>query len=347
MRTMQRFVALWMGVLVLAAAGVAAAQPEGEPLPETPEGDSPPADLPPPPPNPAPAQPGEPGAEQPGNPPPGYGQPGYPPPPGYGQPGYGQPGYPPPPGYGQPGYGQPGYGQPGYPPPPGYGYGQPGYYGYGPPPPPPNVPPPPPQKGIYRHDGFYMRMGIGGGSLALNVEPDDSTESFEVAAGGLVIDLGIGGTPVDGFVIGGRVSGFSGSDPTVKVGDDQRDTSGDLSFSTLQLFTDVYPWPDEGLHILAGLGPTSIGYNHEATSSGDSHVVMSGLAYAIGAGWEGWVGKEWSIGGMITLNWANVDDDSVDFMRPSASGGSFETVYEGKAKATAFSPTITFEATFQ
>ncbi len=334
MSKMRRQVALWTFAASFGVAGlpgVALAQPAQEPPPLPDQPDGPPSDLPPPPPAP---------------PPPAQPQPGQP---GYGQPGYGQPGYPPPgygqPGYGQPGYGQPGYAQPGYPPPPGYGYGTPGYYGYGAPPPPPNVPPPPPQKGIYRHDGFYVRMGIGFGSLDVKVKPDEG-ENFDISSSGVAFDFGLGGTPVDGFVIGGRLVGIAGSDPTVKAGDQERETAGDAMVSMVQLFTDVYPMPEAGLHLMAAVGPADFGYSHRSTTSGEADVIMSGVGYTIGAGWEGWVGKEWSIGGMISLNWLRVDNEDVTFRQPTASGDTFETIYSGSAKATVFSPNVTFTATF-
>lgn len=335
MRKMRRQLAGWVALVSLCGVSAAWAQPAEEP-PALPEGgDEPPGDLPPPPPPPAqpgqgqPGQPGQPGYGQPGQP--GYGQPG--------QPGYGQPGYPPPPGYGQPGYPPPpGYGQPGY------GYGQPGYYGYAPPPPPP-APPPPVEKGIYRHDGFYLRMGVGGGALNLTVKPEEAnTDSFEITGGAVAFDFGMGGTPVDGLVFGGRLVGMSGSDPKVDAGGQERSTAGTSNLTLIQIFTDIYPWPDEGLHILAAAGPAIYGYNHYSTT--DSYTTLEGTGLSIGAGWEGWVGKQWSIGGMISLNWAHFGAQQVDFLRPTASGSDFETVYLGEAKGTAFAPTLTFEATF-
>jgi len=190
-------------------------------------------------------------------------------------------------------------------------------------------------------------MGIGGGGFNLEVEPADDTATFEIQAGGLIIDLGVGGTPVDGFVIGGRLVGMTGTDPSVKVGDDERDTGGDVTFSKAELFTDVYPWPDEGVHFLGAVGPAAIGYNHESMDSGESHTTMGGFGVTLGAGWEGWVGKEWSIGGMLSLNWAWLEDEEVDFLRPTKSGDSFEMVYSGKATAKLFVPTLSFAATFQ
>ncbi|MFW5741053.1 MAG: hypothetical protein ACOC1F_11880, partial [Myxococcota bacterium] len=140
--------------------------------------------------------------------------------------------------------------------------------------------------------------------------------------------------------------GAAASEPSVTVSGDERSTNGDVSVSMLELFTDVYPWPDEGLHVLAGIGPAAVGYNHEGNESDRSHTTMEGVVYTLGVGWEGWVGKDWSIGGMLSLNWASLEDDDVDFQAPSASGDVFETVYAGKATGSLFMPTLSFAATF-
>jgi hypothetical protein len=187
-------------------------------------------------------------------------------------------------------------------------------------------------------------MGIGGGVLNVKVEPEGNTDTFEVGGGAVAFDFGMGGTPVDGLVFGGRLLAMSGSDPKVDAGGQERSTSGTSSLSLIQIFTDIYPMPDEGLHILAAVGPAIYGYNHQSTT--DSHTTLEGTALTIGAGWEGWVGKQWSIGGMISVNWARFGAQEVDFLRPTASGAAFETVYKGEAKGSAFAPTLTFEATF-
>ncbi len=64
---------------------------------------------------------------------------------------------------------------------------------------------------------------------------------------------------------------MSGSDPSVKVGDEACETSGTVSFSMLELFTDGHFWLGEEVHFLGAVGPAAIGYNHESTDSGEWH----------------------------------------------------------------------------
>jgi hypothetical protein len=315
----------------------------------------PPAAAPPPPPpaQPPPAQPAppptygqpQPGYGQPPPPPPPGGQPGYPPPqpqPGYGQPqpGYGQPqpGYgQPQPGYGQPqpGYGQPqpGYGQPQ----PGYGQPQPGYGqpGYGQPgmtePPPP--PAPTEDSTVHNHDGFFFRMGLGLAYASAPMEVDG--DEFGSAKGfGASVEFLFGGTPAPGIVIGGGLIGHNFPDVTLENADgDEVDIDTSLSFSTIDLFLNLYPDPKQGFQVQAVLG---IGFAEAVNEDGDSVIQDSdgedltfvGPVVGAGVGYEGFVGQQWSLGVMgrvlyaplsATINEDPEIDGTVKMLVPSIS----------------------------
>ncbi|HQB46098.1 MAG TPA: hypothetical protein PLV85_20970, partial [Polyangiaceae bacterium] len=91
-----------------------------------------------------------------------------------------------------------------YPPAPGSGYGTPAQYGYPSPPPAPPVPPAQPPTGVYLHDGFYLRMALGLGLHNITVAPHPG-DTIHASTQNLLFDVGVGGTPMDGFAIGGRI----------------------------------------------------------------------------------------------------------------------------------------------
>ncbi len=68
------------------------------------------------------------------------------------------------------------------------------------------VAPAPPQEadepGAHLHDGFYLRVALGGGWLGMRT---DSAPEADVKGGGGSLDLLLGGTPIDGLVIGGGI----------------------------------------------------------------------------------------------------------------------------------------------
>jgi hypothetical protein len=252
----------------------AAAQPEEPEPPPTVEAPPEPAPTPPPPPPGYGPPPGH------GQPPPGYG----PPPPGYG---------PPPPGYGPP---PPGYG----PPPPGYGPPPPGY-GYGPPPPYPAPPPPPPREdpSARRHDGFYLRMGLGlayGQVVSSGVLLGSDLE-LKFAGFGPAYELLIGGTLGSGFVLGGGFVGQDISDPDVTLETangtqvDRSVASGDaLGVGVIGPFFDWFFDERGGAHVGAMVGIGIIGLE------GDNDEGSSGFGGSLWGGYDFWVSDQWSLG---------------------------------------------------
>lgn len=259
------------------------------PAPGTPPTASP--DTPPP----APAAPA---GTAPAQPPP----PAYPPPGGYQQPppagGYQQPGYAPQPGYGQPGYGQPGYGQP-YPPPGGYPPGQ-GMYVQTEPPPPAGPPP-----GHHLHDGFYLRMSLGGGYHRTTIEPEGSATDIEVKGGGAALDFLMGGTPTPGFVIGGGIFVNSAENPQVEQSGQTDDLNGSASVAVIGPFVDGFFDPEGGFHVGGAIGLANTTVTDDDAPSDYQDNKYDGAGLALWAGYDAWVSSEWSIGGYARLIAAN------------------------------------------
>lgn len=167
---------------------------------------------------------------------------------------------------------------------------------YGAPPPPP---PPPEDTSAYRHDGFYLRFGIG--AAYGKVVSEGSAGSIDLKATftgwGPAYELLIGGTLGSGFVLGGGFIGQDITEPKVEIdvggGTIQESAvAKDEALGVLVLgpFVDFFPDEKGGLHFGAEIGLGAIGLQDE---SGDS---ATGLGASLWGGYDFWVGKQWSLG---------------------------------------------------
>jgi len=174
-------------------------------------------------------------------------------------------------------------------------------------PPPPPVPAPDPT--VHRHDGFYLRLGLGIGTFIANAKP--SFGSVDATGTGLAFDIAIGGTPTDGLVIGGVL--LTNSAATVHwKGDAIREThdgrskvDGDSgTLGLLGVFADYYPDPTGGFHVQAalGIGTLSFDSNRDVNSRFPPDKWSGGGAGAmLGVGYEAWIAKQWSLGGVFRV----------------------------------------------
>lgn len=170
-------------------------------------------------------------------------------------------------------------------------------------------PPPAPVGRTYRqHEGFYIRVGGGLGSL-LSANIDQA--GFESSSDGVSLELEalVGGSPASGLTIGaGLLAGFQLSgewDATQAVGSQ----SADLTSIIIGPFADGYPHPRGGFHLGGLLGLASVAFEGPGGGGGSDAVGVGG------AGWLGydlWVAPEWSMGGSLRLDAlraTNSDDD--------------------------------------
>jgi hypothetical protein len=109
--------------------------------------------------------------------------------------------------------------------------------------------------------------------------------------------------------------------------------------------------PQQGFHLHAGVGPAMLTYQQRYWSSRHyyyysdySSTTSGGIGVAAGVGWEGWVGKQWGIGGMLTLHWAYMKD-TFDMETYSPTTQSY-TRFSESSSIHAVSPTLMFTATY-
>ncbi len=172
------------------------------------------------------------------------------------------------------------------------------------------------------HDGFYLRLGVGGGYLVSKWTLAEETESSAGAQGATVpVELAIGGTPSPGVVIGGGSWAVHVPSATYTAGrgDFTSEETADYgSISMLGPFVDVYPAPRFGAHLqfapcLALVAP--------GTSSEIVTEELSGTGFGamVGVGYEGWVSDQWGMGLLVRNQFVyaqvtDSDDNTFDFV---------------------------------
>lgn len=146
-----------------------------------------------------------------------------------------------------------------------------------------------------RHgEGFFFRqsVGVAFGALTLTTPLADGPEvETKLEAGLLTHELLLGGSPVRGFNLGARASLAFAPGAGVVGGSSIRPDTDPLVFVMGTGFIDVYPMPEEGLHLFGAGGMATV---NNAKSLGEDEFV--GAAWSFGIGYEFWVSTRWSMG---------------------------------------------------
>ena len=182
------------------------------------------------------------------------------------------------------------------------------------------------ETGVREHDGFYLRMGIGVGRLGASFNSERSTQlagsaEGSFANGAFASELAFGGTPAPGLVIGGTINlsatgDVTTQDLTVNGAPVPEITYRQASLLFLGPFIDYYIDAHLGWHVQGALGIAGLTLVEEDRSVArprvKSRMETGGLGFAIGAGWEGWVAKQWSMGVLLRLMYASVETNQDD-----------------------------------
>lgn len=174
--------------------------------------------------------------------------------------------------------------------------------------------------GYHLHDGFYLRMGLGGGIMSSTFDyPSSSAQAnMDVRGGGVGLDLWMGGTIVDGIVLGGALVANSADNAK----DKKSDQTASLGQSMLLLFVDGFPSPTGGFDLGGGVGFAST----SSPSSSQLHVPdTSGFGLGVWGGYTGWVSDNWSLGGLARFGLARTSASTSD---GNVKSGSLSFVLE-------------------
>jgi hypothetical protein len=169
------------------------------------------------------------------------------------------------------------------------------------------LPLPPPPRTRHYHEGFYLRMTLGAGYLWARSSVDSSAGNVDanIRGAGMMFDLGIGGSPQPGLVVGGNLMVQESFDPRVRVRPpdgfpaEEFARDGGLGFVMLGPMIDVFPDPDGGFHVGGTLGAAVLDLDAENASA------AGGLGMGAWAGYTFWVSAQWSLGLTYRFNMAH------------------------------------------
>lgn len=160
--------------------------------------------------------------------------------------------------------------------------------------------------GYHEHDGFYLRMSAGLGTLHVARSTDQAGASDGIAftgststVGGASIftELSVGGTPFRHIVIAGTFLGDNLPAAEVELASGSRfDLGSALTFAMLAPTIDVFPNTSGGFHAGGGVGWAV------ATASISDPIFDTigggGLGATLHVGYDFWIGDDWSFGAM-------------------------------------------------
>jgi hypothetical protein len=174
-----------------------------------------------------------------------------------------------------------------------------------------------PARGDFVHDGFYLRLAVGGSYGVTTVQTDRvSQPDVRMSGFGGAFDLWCGLTLASGLVLGPALSVSSQRSGHATISG-RTARAGVVTSALLGAFIDAYPNPRRGEHFggllaLATLGQTTA--DQQAATDFDG----GGVGLSAFAGYDAWIGRAWSlgallrVGGTVTRGSQSVEDRKVE-----------------------------------
>ena len=179
------------------------------------------------------------------------------------------------------------------------------------------------------HDGFYLRLGVGGAVLTGKTEGEDlpliGDAEGTLHGPGAAFELALGGAVSRGLILGVGAYGHAFDEPTaedVEIGNVEfPDVEYDsMTLTLLGLFLDYYVNADSGFHLQGAIGFAVLAVGDAQTEAnnvqlGNDHEAGGG-GLMLGLGYEWWVSNAWSLGFVARVSAALVEgegDNNVDW----------------------------------
>ncbi|HMJ16242.1 MAG TPA: hypothetical protein VK524_32735 [Polyangiaceae bacterium] len=188
----------------------------------------------------------------------------------------------------------------------------------------PGPTPPPAEHGKPRgkqpftHDGFYLQLGLGAGWVSGTAESKGAGGiELNVSGVGQLGHVAMGTTVAPGLVIGGGIFGVNLFAPKYEYGPkgqqnfNQIEEDADFSSATmLGPLIAYYFHPERGAYVVGApaYGIVSAGASERDTIPENSG---GGFGLMLGAGYDFWVGEQWSVGALGRFQYfsAELEDD--------------------------------------
>ncbi len=153
------------------------------------------------------------------------------------------------------------------------------------------------------HDGFFLNLGLGIGTTSMDFEIDDYSEySGNMSGTSTLLDIRIGGCPIENLAISFDMSGITMDDPKVDTDNFSGTAKGSYNISAVGLGG---TWFMEDWNAYAGGSFFFFGQENLENDavSGKVDGSLKGIALRVGKEW--WVSDNWGLGAQLQYNRTN------------------------------------------
>jgi hypothetical protein len=151
------------------------------------------------------------------------------------------------------------------------------------------------------YDGFYLRLGAGYGYMT-TTESSGGQDLGKIKGPGGALDITIGGSPIPGLAIAGKLFTQWQTKPTVEVGGTSGEADKTVVLAGIGPVVDFFPdSKNGGFHI--GGGPLY-------SSLSAVNYTSTGYAIALFTGYDFHVGGKWSLGPNVQFLYSSSSKDT-------------------------------------
>ena len=193
----------------------------------------------------------------------------------------------------------------------------------------------------YFHDGFYLRMALGGGGLRSRDQTVGASTngSADVNAGGGAVEVSVGGTPGRGLVLAGSFIAQGGEFGRIDDGNGSTKMSKAIGYAIFGGTLDLYPHPQKGMHFMGTIGPAFMSVmEDDRTHRTWKNSAGAAVSFAVGYDW--WVGPQWSLGFLARMTGARFWGTS------TYDDATKDTSYDASSRRSLASFSMLFAGTF-
>ena len=150
------------------------------------------------------------------------------------------------------------------------------------------------------HDGFYLRLSLGGGAMKAKFSGGDKAPDAEGSGGAVMLDVLLGGTPAPGLVVGGGYQFDMAQHADYKFGSSSTGSGGAVVRGVVGPFVEWFPDRHGGFSTGLLLGYTVLALQTPTirilgTEIGGD-VTTLGIGGNIWLGYAHWLSRQWSLG---------------------------------------------------
>ena len=163
--------------------------------------------------------------------------------------------------------------------------------------------------GFHEHDGFYMRLLMGGGYLSTKEKFGGNT--YTLSGGAVAFSAAFGGAVAPNLIIYGELGGMSVNEPSVS-GNGSSGTAKGLTLNMISFGPGLaYYVQPMNLYVSGTFNFTkfSMSDNNNSNNTADSD---TGFGFSATLGKEWWVSTDWGLGAAAQFNMGTAKADSGD-----------------------------------